>query len=163
CALPISRLARGITSRKALADMMGRAPSTVIRWEDGETAPEGPSLEDLSKALTVPVDFFLSPRLDGGTTFFRSLASTLKAHRSIQLARLSWLEDIAAVAGHYAFLPDVDLPNFLNGVSYRSLRDEDIERFAEAAREHWGVGLRPIPNVVALLEQIGVVVASETM
>lgn len=143
--------------------MLARAPSTVIRWEDGDTAPEGPALEELSKALAVPVDFFLSPRLDGGTTFFRSLASALKAHRSIQLARLSWLEDIAAVAGHYAFLPEVDLPDFLNGVSYRSLRDEDIERLAEAAREHWGIGLRPIPNVVTLLEQVGVVVASEAM
>lgn len=143
--------------------MLARAPSTVIRWEDGDTAPEGPALEELSKALAVPVDFFLSPRLDGGTTFFRSLANALKAHRSIQLARLSWLEDIAAVAGHYAFLPEVDLPDFLNGVSYRSLRDEDLEGIAQAAREHWGIGLRPIPNVVALLEQVGVVVASEPM
>ncbi|RAZ88897.1 DNA-binding protein [Mesorhizobium hawassense] len=158
-----ARLARGITSRKALADMMARAPSTVIRWEDGETAPEGPALEELSKALAVPVDFFLSPRPPIGTTFFRSLASALKADRSIQLARLSWLEDITAVAGHYAFLPEVDLPDFLNGVGYRSLRDEDLEDIAHAAREHWGIGLRPIPNVVALLEQIGVVVASEPM
>ncbi|WP_246672855.1 ImmA/IrrE family metallo-endopeptidase [Mesorhizobium sp. B2-3-11] len=87
----------------------------------------------------------------------------MKADRSIQLARLSWLEDITAVAGHYAFLPEVDLPDLLNGVSYRSLRDEDLEGIAQTAREHWGIGLRPIPNVVALLEQIGVVVASEPM
>lgn len=158
-----ARLARGITSRKALADMMRRAPSTVIRWEDGETAPEGLALEELSKTLVVPVDFFLSPRHEGGTTFFRSLASTLKADRSIQLARLSWLEDIAAVAGHYAFFPEIDLPDFLNGVSYRTLRNEDLEGLAQTAREHWGIGLRPIPNMVALLEQIGVVVASEPM
>ncbi|WP_367625383.1 helix-turn-helix domain-containing protein [Labrys neptuniae] len=156
-------MARGITSRKALADMLARAPSTVIRWEDGETAPEGPALEELSKALAVPVDFFLSPRIDGGTTFFRSLVSALKAHRLIQLTRLSWLEDITAVAAHYAFLPEVDLPDFLNGVSYRSLRNEDLETVAQAARDHWGIGLRPIPNIVTLLEQVGVVVASETM
>ncbi|MER9484118.1 ParB N-terminal domain-containing protein [Mesorhizobium sp. M0494] len=32
-----------------------------------------------------------------------------------------WLEDITAVAGHYAFLPEVDLPDLLNGLGYRSL------------------------------------------
>lgn len=158
-----ARLARGITSRKALADMLARAPSTVIRWEEGETAPEMPALEELARLLAVPVDFFLTSRSDGGTIFYRSLASTLKAQRAIQSARLSWLEDIAQVAGHYAFLPAVDLPDCLQGASYRSLRGEDLEDIAVAVREHWGIGLRPIVNVVALLEQVGVIIASEAM
>lgn len=158
-----ARQARSITSRKALADMMKRAASTVIRWEEGETAPEPAALAELSTLLAVPQDYFLAPRAPGGLSFFRSFAGALRADRLAQQARLAWLEDITQVAGHYAYLPVVDIPDFLSGGNYRSLRDEDIEAFAQAARDHWGLGLLPIPNMVALLERIGVIVASEAM
>lgn len=159
-----ARAARGITSRKALADMLQRAPSTVIRWEEGETAPEPAALAELSRALSVPEGFFLDDRSPGGgLSFFRSFAAALKADRQSQEVRLLWLSDIVAVADNYAFLPDPDVPDLLEGRSFRALRDEDIERIAQAARDHWGLGSKPIDNMVALLERIGVIVGSEPM
>lgn len=160
-----ARQARGISSRKALADLMQRAPSTVIRWEEGETSPEPAALAELAAVLKVPEEFFLSPRQDenAGPAFFRSFAGALKAERLVQLARLRWLADVTALAEHYAFLPEVNVPDLLGGRSFRSLRDEDIEASAAALRDHWGLGLRPIANAVSLVESHGIIVASETM
>lgn len=160
-----ARQARGISSRKALADLMQRAPSTVIRWEEGETSPEPAALAELAAVLKVPEEFFLSPRQDenAGPAFFRSFAGALKSERLVQLARLRWLADVTALAEHYAFLPEINVPDLLGGRSIRSLRDEDIEASAAALRDHWGLGLRPIANAVSLVESHGVIVASETM
>lgn len=160
-----AREARGITSRKALADLMQRAASTIIRWEEGENTPEPAALSELSSVLKVPEDFFLSSRDDqnAGPAFFRSFAGALKGDRLVQLARLRWLEDITALAEHYAYLPEVDIPDLLAGRSFKSLRDEDIEEAASALRFHWGLGSRPISDALTLVENHGVIVASETM
>lgn len=159
-----ARQARGISSRKALADLMQRAPSTVQRWEEGESFPEPQALSELSNLLAVPEDFFLTSRPTGaGPAFFRSFAGALKNDRLVQQARLSWLEDVTAVAEHYAHLPDVNAPDLLRGRSFQSLGDDDLEVVAQEARDHWGLGLRPILDMIAFLEGIGVVVACEHM
>jgi len=159
-----ARQARGITSRKALADLMQRAPSTIIRWEDGETFPEPQALSELAATLNVPEDFFLTLRPGSpGPSFFRSFAGALKGERLVQQVRLAWLQDVTAVAEHYAYLPAVDIPDLLAGRHFKTLREDDFEGLAQIAREHWGIGLRPILDMIALMERIGVVVASEAM
>ncbi|WP_272940011.1 helix-turn-helix domain-containing protein [Agrobacterium vitis] len=159
-----ARQARGISSRKALADMMQRAASTVQRWEEGDSYPEPQALSELSAILSLPEDYFLTPRMEGaGPSFFRSFAGALKSDRLVQKARLIWLEDIAAVAEHYAYLPEVNIPDVLHGRSFKTLRDEDIEAISQEAREHWGLGLRPILDMVVFAESIGVIVAAEQM
>lgn len=95
--------------------------------------------------------------------FSGRLQGALKGERLVQVARLRWLEDVTALAEHYAFLPEINVPDLLGGRSFRSLRDEDIEANAAALRDHWGLGLRPITNVVALVESHGIIVASETI
>ncbi|OHV23709.1 ImmA/IrrE family metallo-endopeptidase [Rhizobium sp. RMa-01] len=159
-----ARQARGITSRKALADLMRRAPSTVQRWEEGASFPEPLALSQLSTLLSLPEDFFLTPRAEGaGPSFFRSFAGALKGDRLVQQVRLTWLEDVTAVAEHYAYLPEVNIPELLEGRNFRSLREEDLEEIAQRAREFWGLGLRPVTEMLTFLESNGVVVASEQM
>ena len=159
-----ARLARGITSRKALADMLQRASSTVKRWEEGTSFPEAATLKELSEHLKVPEDFFFTSREQApATSFFRSLKAALKSERAMQEVRLSWLEDITAVAEYYAYLPTVDVPDLLGNQNFKMLEDTDLEALAERLREHWGIGLRPIPNIVTLLEGKGVIIASEQM
>jgi Zn-dependent peptidase ImmA (M78 family) len=144
--------------------MMQRAASTVQRWEEGDSFPEPQALSELSAILSVPEDFFLTPRIEGaGPSFFRSFAGALKSERLIQQARLAWLEDIAAVAEHYAYLPEVNIPDLLRGRSFKTLREEDIEAISQEAREHWGLGLRPVLDMVSFAESIGIVVAAEQM
>lgn len=159
-----ARLVRGITSNRALADLLGRAPSTVGRWEEGTSAPEPNALAELSAALRLPQAFFLETRpAQSSGIFFRSFSAALKSSRALQAGRLMWLSDVATVAEHYAHLPESDLPDLLEGRTYRDMRIEDIEAAAKALRSHWGLGSRPIENMVDLLERHGVIVASEQM
>jgi Zn-dependent peptidase ImmA (M78 family) len=95
--------------------------------------------------------------------FFRSFQGALKGERLVQKARLLWLEDITAVAEHYAYLPEVDVPDLMLGRSFKTLRNEDFEALAFQVREYWALGQRPIHDMVALLESKGVIVGSEPM
>lgn len=160
-----ARVARGIYSSRALADLLGRAPSTIGRWEDGSQSPEPAALTSVATLLRLPEDFFLEEREETKpeTIFFRSFAAALKSDRALQSVRLRWLADVTAVAEHYAYLPEVNVPDLLDGRSYRELRQEDIERYAIELREHWTLGLRPIENMVDLAERQGIVVACEHM
>nr|WP_295888610.1 ImmA/IrrE family metallo-endopeptidase [uncultured Devosia sp.] len=67
------------------------------------------------------------------------------------------------MAEHYAHLPTLSLPDIANGVGFKSLREEDIEGVAAQLRHHWGIGLKPVPNMITLLESNGIVVATEIM
>jgi Zn-dependent peptidase ImmA (M78 family)/transcriptional regulator with XRE-family HTH domain len=159
-----ARLVRGIASSRALADLIGRAPSTVGRWELQESSPEPAALREIAKTLRLPEAFFLESRFsECGTVFFRSLAAAFKVSRSLQSGRLLWLADVAEVADHYAHLPAVDVPDLLKGGSYKDLRQEDIEGAAKHLRDHWGLGLKPIDNMITLMEGKGIIVASEFM
>lgn len=159
-----ARAARGITSRKALADLLDKAPSTVSRWELGELQPEPAALQQMSSVLNLPVTFFLAmPDRRRSTTFFRSLQATLKTQRSMQQVQLSWLMDVTASLEEFAVLPEVVLPTDLVEGRFLSLRDEDIEGAAIQLREAWGLGLKPIPNVLRCIEDAGIVVASDLM
>ncbi|WP_349366796.1 MAG: XRE family transcriptional regulator [Nitratireductor rhodophyticola] len=159
-----ARAARGISSRKALADLIDKAPSTVSRWEEGELQPEPAAVEQLAQVLNLPVPYFLvgSSRKQG-TSFFRSLQSALKMHRGMQKVQLSWLMEITDALEEFAELPGVQLPADICDGGFLALRDEDIERAAMRLREEWGLGSKPILNVVRTLEDAGIVVASDLM
>lgn len=156
-----ARAARRIFSMKELARMLGVSPASVSRWETGLQTPEVEVLAELASVLRVRREFFLRPVFDSSRPmFYRKLVSTLKRDRAYQEAQVHWLHEIGDVLQHYVDFPEVDIPDFLEGSSYRQLRDEDIERIASELRSHWQLGDRPCTDVVALLERIGCVVSS---
>jgi Zn-dependent peptidase ImmA (M78 family) len=112
-----------------------------------------PSLEtvtSLAKALGYPVDFFLLDDLDElheKQVSFRSLKAMTAAQTAAALASgaLGYLFN-DWVAARFN-LPDADLPD---------LRDEDPITAAASIRRHWGLGFRPIPNLIKMLEAKGV-------
>lgn len=159
-----AREARGIITREAMAKRIGRSASTVQRWEEGDSSPEPDALRLLAEALHVRPEHFVRESVDEPKpVFFRSLASALKREKAYQRARIVWLQDIARVIQHYVELPAVDLPDVLAGTSFKMLRGDDIERIARDLRAHWKLGDGPCPDVVAHMERIGFVVASEEM
>jgi len=160
-----ARDARSITTQLALANLLELNTSSVSRWEDGQSAPTAEMLIKLGEALKVRPSYFLRPLFEhgGGAVFFRSLASARKRDLSRQRARLRWVQEIAIIIQHYVNLPALDLPDVAAGESFRALRDDDIEGFAGALRQHWGLGDRPIPNVVEVMEKAGFVVATDEM
>lgn len=159
-----ARDARRIPSMSALARQLGINPSTVSRWEDGSAAPDLDVLQRMAGELRVRQEFFLRPTFESAQPiFFRSQASTLSRDLNYQRAQMRWLQEISSTLEHYVDLPLLDLPDVLEGATYRQLRDEDVEGIALRLRRHWRMGDGPCADVVSVLERVGFVVGSIEM
>lgn len=161
-----AREARRIPTMSALARRLGVNVSTISRWEDPDAvqSPDPEALLQLARELEVRPEFFLRPAFRSGRSMFlRSLSSTLVRDLNYQRTQMRWLQEISAVLQHYVDFPEVDIPDVLQGGSYLQLRDEDIEHIALDLRRHWQMGEGPAGDLVALMERIGIVVASIPM
>ncbi|TPQ47666.1 DNA-binding protein [Prosthecomicrobium hirschii] len=159
-----ARAARRIASRTALARLISVNSSTVARWEDGSNSPDADALSLLSETLRVRREFFLRPIQESPRArFYRTLSSTLKGDIGYQQAQMKWLQEISAIVQHYVDFPAIDIPDVLEGCSYKQLRDEDIEAIALRLRRHWSLGEGPCPDLLAFMERIGIVVAAIEM
>lgn len=76
-------------------------------------------------------------------------------------ARLGFVEAIEETLSQYIELPDVDVPDILNGKDYRTLRRGDFDFYASALREHWDLGEGPIDDLLLVIENAGIVVAED--
>ncbi|MBO9177048.1 ImmA/IrrE family metallo-endopeptidase [Rhizobium sp. 16-488-2a] len=159
-----ARAARRILSKKALATAMSVNPSTVTRWEDGSSAPDAEALSALASQLHVRREYFLRPVAHSDRPlFYRTLSSTLVKDLNYQESQMRWLQEISGIVEHYVDFPEIDIPDVLNGTSYKQLRDEDIEQIASDMRVRWGIGEGPCIDMMPLLERIGCIVASIEM
>lgn len=161
-----AREARRIPSKAALARRLGMSATTTSRWEDAtsDQTPDNATLIRLAGELGVRPEYFLRPLFQSDRpTFLRSLASTLVRDLDFQKAQMHWLQEISFAVGHYVDLPDLDIPDVLGGASYTQLRGEDIEDIALRLRFHWNLGEGPCGDIVALMERIGIVVATIPM
>ncbi|MBB4199652.1 Zn-dependent peptidase ImmA (M78 family)/transcriptional regulator with XRE-family HTH domain [Rhodoblastus sphagnicola] len=159
-----ARAARRIASKSALARLLSVNASTVARWEDGSSSPDTEALTALSDVLRVRREFFLRPIYDSARPMFhRSLASTLVRDIDYQHAQMRWLHELSSILQHYVDFPAIDIPDVLEGSSYKQLRDEDIERIALDLRSHWKIGEGPCTDVVALMERVGFVISTIEM
>lgn len=158
------RAARRILSMTELARMLGVNPAAVSRWENGIHAPDADALSDLARELRVRREYFLRPVHDSDHPMFsRSYASALKRDTSYQGSQMQWLQEISSTLQHYVDFPELDIPNVMKGLTYKQLRDEDIEGIAQDLRAHWNLGQGPCLNVLEVLERIGIVVGSIEM
>lgn len=156
-----AREARGLT-QVALSELIGISSSNISRWERTDQKPEPEALEGLSKALRVPVSYFLRPIPAHGRhpVFFRSMASTTLQLRKRTSARLRWLQDISLYLQEWVDLPAVDVPTF-NFADHLSINNEDIENAAMECRNRWGLGLGPIADLLLVLENAGIILCKD--
>ncbi len=159
-----AREARGL-SVAALADLVDVSRETIYQLEDGRITP-GPALfSRLHQSLRMPPAFFFGPDEEPAATkvLFRSLSSATRAARFRARRRLRWLERITGFVRTFVEIPDLDVPLCVDASDPLAIRDEEIERAAEALRQHWALGKGPISNMTWLLENRGVIVAREDL
>jgi Zn-dependent peptidase ImmA (M78 family) len=142
-------------TKKALAEKIGVARHTVLRWEDVESLLPSPepteeNFNALVKELGFPKAFYFGVDVDepsSEVTSFRSQTSMSACERDAALAAgqlgcLIW-DWVSAKFN----LPEVKIP---------SLRENpDPETAAQLLRLEWGLGERPISNMIQLLESKG--------
>ena len=151
--MELARRRRGLT-KKALADAVGQTPLSIQWYASNQRLPAPSTVERLAHALRFPVDFFYAPTLDEPSrdgTSFRALSRLSKAMQdqalaagAIAIAVSKWIDQRFA-------LVEPSVPN------YAGLGPEAA---AEAVRSEWGIGERPVPNMVHRLEAQGVRVFS---
>lgn len=151
--LTIARQRRG-WSKTELAQRVGVTPRAVGGWENGEMVPSDDSLALLARVLQFPVGFFAAGEIDEplqDSASFRALSSMTAAQRHAALAAGALAIEFAQWLDRRLELPAVDLLD---------MRGADPEAAAVAVRRRWGIGEKPIGNLIHLLEARGVRVFS---
>jgi Zn-dependent peptidase ImmA (M78 family)/DNA-binding XRE family transcriptional regulator len=147
--LSLARRRRGLT-KKGLAVAIGVTPHTVLRYESGEIIPSDDVVVKIATALQFPVGFFDGADLDElneEAASFRSMSAMTARERDAALAAASFAFLFGDWIDERFELPPPDLLD---------LSGERPEVAARSLRQLWGLGERPIKNVVHLLEAKGV-------
>lgn len=158
-----AREARGLTL-EAFAETLGVSKQAVAQYENGQISPSGEVLGKIISSTAQPLSFFTSVPARAGelrTPFWRSLKRMEQHHRRRVTRRLQWAADICALVERFVELPNVDFPAI--AFDPETADEEDIERAAEATRDHWGLGRGPIRNLAALLERKGAIIVREAV
>jgi Zn-dependent peptidase ImmA (M78 family)/transcriptional regulator with XRE-family HTH domain len=149
-------------TQTALARLIGKDSSTISKWEKRAQSPEPEALDEISKALNVPVSYFMQEMVDHGKApmFFRSMASTTLTLRKQTQARLRWAQDISLSLQEWLDFPAVNIPK-LNVTNHNEIRDIDIDGIANKCRDIWQLGRGPISNLLLVMENAGIIVVKD--
>lgn len=147
--LKLARKSRGL-NKTGVAKQLRVDLRSITAYEKGEFPPSPEKLKQLADFLRFPVEFFFGEDLDVPSTqaaSFRSMSRMTAAKR-----------DAALGAGALAFLLNdwIEAHFELPKADLLDLRDEEPEAAAAMLRQYWGIGERPIRNMVHLLEVKGV-------
>jgi Zn-dependent peptidase ImmA (M78 family)/DNA-binding XRE family transcriptional regulator len=152
--LRIARYRAGLT-KSQLADAARVSRVMIHKYEADQADPSSGRVAELARVVGYPVEFFTAGPVDEPnveTASFRSMSHMIAGNR-----------DAALAAGSLAFL----LGDWVEGLF--ELPESNLvdlsaeaspENAAQALRQHWGLGERPIKNLVHLLESKGVRVFS---
>jgi Zn-dependent peptidase ImmA (M78 family)/DNA-binding XRE family transcriptional regulator len=153
--LIIARKRRGLTLAR-LAELTQLSTRSVSLYENGHQTPSEDTLRLLAQTLDVSPAFLGASDLDEipqDAVSFRALSkmTARQRDRALSAGRVAllindWIEERFS-------LPDADVP---------SLTGHDPEAAAEVVRARWGLGEKPIGNLLHLLEAHGVRVYSLT-
>ena len=150
----LARKRRGLT-KSALARTSGLSIRSITAFERAEREPPVATLEHLAQVLRFPIAWFTNPvdleepPLEGSS--FRAISTLTATLRDQALVTGSIAFDLSDWIERQFSLPEPDVPRY-EGV--------DPETAADAVRVVWGIGVRPIRNMVHLLEAHGVRVFS---
>lgn len=149
--LILARQRRGLT-KTALAKAVGVEPRSVQAWESDAsgTVPTRRHLDKIAEELRFPTDFFVAGDVDfvaPTAVSFRAVSRLAAYRRDIALSTGVLGIMLAEWIGDQFDLPQPKLPD---------VTDLDPRRAAEAVRAVWGLGIRPVPNLIHLCEAAGV-------
>jgi len=156
--LRVARHFWGMTLQE-VADSISTTRQFVSQLETGKAKPNRSDaiVQALADAVEVHPNFLFRigrDQVNEEQTHFRKLASTKASTRQTVLARGTIFGQVVDFIAKRVRLPDVNIPDHSGCTTA-----EQIERAAELARSHWGLGLGPISHMIRVVEHAGIVVA----
>ena len=148
-----ARIYRGLTVAE-LADSVAQQRQTLSMYEIGKSQPSSTLADTLAKTLDFPKQFFYEKPepVSKGTVYFRSLLTTSKKYRSEQMVKMEFLCQIYEFLQDYIEFPELDIPTFPANIT--------PSEAANLLRQAWGLGSKPLDNLVSLVEQHGILVTT---
>ncbi len=149
-----ARIYRGLTVAE-LAERVGCQRQTLSMYEIAKSQPTNKNIiARIAETLDFPTEYFFERPVvsTSGTIYFRSLLTTNKKYRSEQSVKMDFLSQIYSLLQDYVSFP-----------KYEALQlPEDVtpEQAAYMLRDAWGLGRGPVDNLVAVVEQHGILVTS---
>ena len=154
--LRLARLLAGL-SLDELGARVAASRQFIHQLETGAKNPAGDMHDALAAALSVTPAFFAKPVINAvreEDCHFRRLASAPRALVAQAVARGTALEALVTALEDQVRMPMVNFPE-----EARPASPDAIERIAENARQHWGLGLDgPITSMMRVVENAGAVV-----
>lgn len=154
--LRLARLLAGL-SLEELGGAVGNSRQFIHQLETGAKEPTDELRDALATVLSVTTAFFgmtAANPVREEDCHFRRLASAPRGLVAQTVARGTAVEALVNAVEKRVRLPVVDFPELS-----RPDRIEAVERIAETARQHWGLGLDgPITSMMRVVENAGAVV-----
>ncbi|QNG20971.1 ImmA/IrrE family metallo-endopeptidase [Rhodococcus triatomae] len=143
----VARMRRGMT-KVDLARKLSVTPRTITKYEDGGAPTAG--ADALAQALGFPVKYFFrgnTPSLGVDEVRFRAARRATARERDAAVAAgVSGVEIDGWISARFV-LPDIDVVPFAG---------EAPRVAAHLLRGIWGLGTKPLPNLVQLCESRGI-------
>jgi len=141
---------RRMLNKKDFAEKIEVATHTAVRWENNQTEPTLENITAFARVLKYPRQFFFGADIDTADSAITSFRS--------QTAMSAAIRDAALAAGSLGFLISdwIDSKFDLPAINLPDLHLYEPEAAATALRQEWGLGERPISNMIQLLESKGV-------
>lgn len=155
--LKLARKKAGYSLRDLADAIKGEVTAQAIgKYERGEMMPSSGILSRLAKVLGVSLEFLLSDEIEElEAVEFRKLSSTSAGDRAQVEARV-----IDCLQRYLAIEEILELDSGTWQAPRFGLRrlgqEDDAEELAQDLRKEWELGIDPIPNMTALLEDHGI-------
>lgn len=137
-----------------LAEELGITKQSLSQYENG-VEPRADIYLKIIKILNCQNDFLITPLIKNTkikNSFFRATAAADAIERKNQEIKANLVVNIYRVLLDYLELPKLNLPVFNES--------DSIEDKAYKLRNYWGIGSKPIKNMIELLEENGIIVSS---
>lgn len=169
---------RGYTAT-SLAEKIGVSRQTVSSYQRGESRVSYDNLLRISGILDLPFEYFYKPinqRNQNGEVFYRS-SYIPKRYKSMYESKLNIIVEVFDELRNYINFPKVNLPEHkissveyylenedskkekLNDINLTESRKLEIENLTLQFREYWGLGKKPIFNLVDILSVNGFIIS----
>lgn len=135
----------------------------ISKYEGGKMMPSSAVLVGLGKALEVSLDFLMSSQVEvlDGLEFRKHSGTSARDRAKAEAIVIDNLERYLTIEDILGIQPNVD---WFQGLRCESVGSEDeIDAKADQLRNHWHLGMGPIPSMCALLEEKGIKVVEDDL
>jgi Zn-dependent peptidase ImmA (M78 family)/DNA-binding XRE family transcriptional regulator len=152
-----ARAAAGL-SMQALADQVGLSANMIKKYEHDKSMPSSPVLLKLASALSVRTEYFFRPAtITLAEIEYRKKSSAPK--KLLQRIEADVIDQAERWFELSQLWPNFPIPKFEFTADLPRIESLDqIDAVAERVREHWQLGVNPLPDLIDLLESKGILV-----